>query len=112
MTTKTLPPDLQEEVTALTETGFYPSEESVLADALRTLLSARPDLRVAAACRLYDKGRFSLGKAAEWSGLTIEAMKEELHTRSIRRRTEDATEDVEAMARDAAEVAERPEPTW
>lgn len=112
MTTKALPLNLQEEVTALTETGFYADEESVLADALRTLLSARPDLRVAVACRLYDKGRFSLGKATEWSGLTIEAMKEELHRRGIRRRTDDEPEAVEAMAKDAARLAGRPEPGW
>jgi predicted HTH domain antitoxin len=112
MTTKALPLDLQEEVTALTETGLYANEESVLADALRTLLGARPDLRVAAACRLYDKGRFSLGKAAEWSGLSIEAIKEELHRRGIHRGTEEEPEAVEAMAKAAAKLAGRPQPGW
>lgn len=112
MTTKSLPLDLQEEVAALTEIGVYANEESVLADALRTLLSARPDLRVAVACRLYDKGRFSLGKAAEWSGLTIAAMKDELHRREIRRRTVEEPEAVAAMAREAAKRAGRPEPGW
>ena len=110
MTTKALTLDPREEVTALTETGLSADEESVLADALRTFLAARPDLRVAAACRLYEKGRFSLGRAAEWSGLTIEAMKEELHSRGLGRRTEDEPEAVEAMAREAAKLAGRPEP--
>ena len=112
MSTNALPLDLQEEVAALTETGLYANAESVLADALRTLLSARPDLRIAVACRLYDKGRFSLGRAAEWAGLTIEAMKGELHHRGIHRRTEDEPEAVETMAKEAAKLAGRPEPEW
>lgn len=112
MTTNALPLDLQEEVAALTETGHYANAESVLADALRTLLSARPDLRVAVACHLYAKDRFSLGRAAEWAGLTIEAMKEELHGRGIDRRTEDHPEVVESMAKEAAKLAGRPEPGW
>ena len=110
MTTKALTLDVREELAALTETGLYADEESVLADALRTFLAARPDLRVAVACRLYEKGRFSLGRAAEWSGLTIEAMKEELHGRGLRRRTEDEPEAVEAMDREATKLAGRPEP--
>ncbi|MGD2113788.1 MAG: UPF0175 family protein [Acidobacteriota bacterium] len=112
MTTKPLPLDLREELSALTETGLYADEVSVLADALRTFLAARPDLRVAVACRLYEKGRFSLGKAAEWSGLTVERMKDELHRRDIRRLTEEEPEVVEAMAREAAKRAGRPEPRW
>lgn len=112
MTTNALPLDLQEEVAALTETGIYANAESVLADALHTLLSARPDLRVAVACRHYDKGRFSLGRAAEWSGLTIEAMKKELHDRSIRRRTEEEPDAVLGLAKEAAKLAGRPEPGW
>jgi predicted HTH domain antitoxin len=112
MPTKALTLDPREEVTALTETGLYADEDSVLADAMRTFLAARPDLREAVACRLYEKGRFSLGRAAEWSGLTIEAMKEELHGRGLRRRTEDEPEAVEAMAREAAKLAGRPEPGW
>lgn len=110
MTAKTLPRDLRDEVRALTEVGLYASEESVLADAVRTLLAARPDLRVAAACRLYETDRFSLGKASEWSGLSIEEMKEELHRRGIQRLTEDDPQVVREMAKRAAALAGRPEP--
>ncbi len=112
MTTKALPLDLQEEFAALTQIGLYETEESVLADALRTFLAARPDLRVAVACHLYAKGRFSLGRAAGWSGLTIEGIKEELHRRGLHRLTEEDPDAVEAMAKEAAELAGRPEPQW
>lgn len=112
MIPRTLPANLQEEVAALTETGLYANEESVLADAFATLLSARPDLRVAVACRLYEKGRFSLGRAAEWSRLSIEEIKEELHRKGIPRQTEDDPEAIEAMARKAATLAGRPKPSW
>lgn len=112
MSTNALPLDIQEEVAALTETGLYANAEAVLTDALRTLLSARPDLRVAVACHLYAKDRFSLGRAAEWAGLTIEDMKEELHNRGIPRSTEDEPEAVETMAKEAAKLAGRPEPGW
>lgn len=112
MTATAIPPDLQDELTALTETGLYASEEAVLADALRTLLAARPELRVAVARRLYAKGRSSLGKAAEWSGVTIENLKEELHERGIERRTEDDPAAIEVMAKRGAGLAGRTEPGW
>lgn len=112
MMTKTLPADLQAEITALTELGLYANEKSVVADALRTFFSARPDLRLAVACRLYEKGLFSLGKAAEWSGLNLEELKDEFHRRGIERLTEDEPEAITAMARKAARLAGRPEPTW
>lgn len=110
MTVSTLPADLQEELAALAETGVYATESAILADAWRTLLSARPDLRLEVACRLYNKGRFSLGKAAEWSGMAIEDLKEELYRRGIDRRTRDEPEVVESMVREAAKLSGRAEP--
>lgn len=112
MTVEALPADLRDEVRALTETGLYASEASVLADAVRTLLAARPDLRIAVATRLYETGRFSLGRATEWSGLSIEEMKEELHSRGIQRQTEDDPKVLAGMAKAAAKLAGRPEPEW
>lgn len=108
MILEALPLDLREEVAALAETGLYASEQSILADAVRTLLAARPDLRIAIACRLYEKERFSLGRASEWSGLSIEAMKEELHRRGIRRLIEEDPAEIEAMAKQAAQLGEGP----
>lgn len=102
-----LPDELHEELLALTETGLYATREAALADALRILFAARLDLRETVACRLYEKGFFSLGRAAEWSGLGIEAIKEALHRRGIERQTETDPDRLEAMAREALRVAGR-----
>lgn len=96
-----------EELDAVTETGLYPSREAFLSDAVATLLAARPDLREAVACRLYEKGVFSLGKAAEWSRLSIEQMKESLYRRGIVRESSSTLSEVEAMARESMKAAGR-----
>ena len=102
--------DLEEELAAVAETGLYASQEAFLADAVHTLLAARPDLREAVASRLYEKGSFSLGRAAEWAGLSIEGMKEALHRRGISRQAPEEPAQVEAMAREALKAARRPMP--
>jgi predicted HTH domain antitoxin len=99
---------LEEELAAITETGLYKSQEAFLKDAVNTFLAARPDLRETIACRLYEKGIFSLGRAAEWSGLSIEEMKESLHHRGIRRESSESLEEIEEMARLSSNVAGRP----
>ncbi|MFM7175159.1 MAG: hypothetical protein ACKO4U_19210, partial [Caldilinea sp.] len=75
--------------------------ETFVADAIRTLLAARPDLRVAVSCQLYARGVYSLGKAAEWSSLDVEQIKLALHRREIERTAPETPEEVEAMARAA-----------
>ncbi len=105
MTPSSLPLELREELAALTETGLYTNEELILADAVRTLFAARPDLRRAVGLKLYEKGRFSLGKAAEWCRLSVEDLKEELHRQGIVRLTEDDPAEVEAMAQRALEIS-------
>ena len=107
MTSLSVPQELREELAALTETGHYSNEESILADAVRTFFAARPDLRRAVATRLYQKGRLSLGRAAEWCGFSIEEFKEELLRQGIRRLTEEEPAEIEAMARKALEIAGR-----
>ena|SRR4028119_1522169 len=92
---------LQAELEAITETGLYDSRESFLSDAVQTLFAARPDLREAVAYRLYEKGILSLGRVAEWSGLSIEVIKEGLHQRGISREAPEDLEEMEAMARAA-----------
>jgi predicted HTH domain antitoxin len=98
---------LEEELAAVTETGLYKSEEAFLTDAVNTLLAARPDIREAVACRLYEKEVFSLGRAAEWSGLTIEEMKESLFQRGIVRQSSADISEIEEMARRSLEAAGR-----
>lgn len=99
--------ELDEELTAVTETGLYESREAFLKDAVNTLLAARPDLREAVACRLYEKGVFSLGRASEWSGLSIEGMKEALFRRGISREAKETPAEVGAMAQEALSAARR-----
>ena len=98
---------LEEELAAVTETGFYKTEEAFLRDAVNTLLAARPDIREAVACRLYEKGVFSLGRAAEWSGLSIEEMKESLYQRGIVRQSDADISEIEEMARRSLKAAGR-----
>ncbi len=103
----TLSPGFQDEVSALIQSGLYESEQTFLADAVRTFLAARPDLRVAIACNLYKRGLFSLGRAAEWSDLSIEVMKETLHRHGIDRQASETPAETEAMARQTIQVAGR-----
>lgn len=94
-----LPADLEEQVSALTESSDYESPDAVVRDALQILLAARPDLRRAIACVLYQRGIFSLGRAAEWSGFSIEALKQALAERGISRRAPESVAETERMAR-------------
>lgn len=101
---------LRDELDALVETGLYASEESFLMDAVNTLLAARPDVRQAIACKLYARGIFSLGRAAEWSGLDIEAFKTVLHRYAIDRTAFETPDEISAMARKTLRTAGRAEP--
>lgn len=103
MTTLALPVEIREELAALRETGLYPDEESILVDALGTFFASRPDLRRAAGLRLYEKGHFSLGRTAEWCGLSIEELKNELHKLGISRLTEDDSAVIDERVRKALE---------
>ena len=49
----TLSPGLRQELAVVTATGLYSDPELFLADAVRTFLAARPDLREAMACTMY-----------------------------------------------------------
>ena len=100
--------ELEDELAIVTETGLYESREAFLSDAVAILFAARPDLREAVACGLYQKGLFSLGKAAEWSGLSTEEIKESLHRRGIVRQSTADLSEIEAMAKASLEAARRP----
>ncbi|MCB0123997.1 MAG: UPF0175 family protein [Caldilineaceae bacterium] len=102
-----LSPGLEDELSAVVDTGFYENPETFLADAVKTFLAARPDLRIAMACSLYARGLFSLGKAAEWSGLDLEAMKEALHQHSVDRTAPESPSETERMAREALAASGR-----
>lgn len=89
---------LDEELEAVTETGLYESKEAFLAHAVEVLLTARPDLREAVACKLYEKGVFSIGRTAEFAGISIEDVKEALHRRGISREAPEDAAETMAMA--------------
>jgi predicted HTH domain antitoxin len=79
--------------------------------ARRSSLALEEELAVVTetgACGLYQKGLFSLGKAAEWSGLSTEEIKESLHRRGIVRQSTADLSEIEAMAKDSLEAARRP----
>ena len=94
-----LPESLHDEVSAVIDSGLYATEESFVADAVRTLLAARPDLREAVACKMYERGAWSIGRAAEWANLNIEEMKLALHRRGIERTSYETLAEQEELAR-------------
>jgi predicted HTH domain antitoxin len=94
-----LPGFLQEQITAAQEAGLYASEAELIADAVRTFLAARPDVRLVTACRLYDQGKLSLGKAAELAGLDSERFKQALAERGISRIAPESLDETTEMAR-------------
>jgi predicted HTH domain antitoxin len=94
-----LPGFLQEQITAAQEAGLYASEAELIAYAVRTLLAARPDVRLATACRLYERGTLSLGKAADLAGLDVERLKHALAERDISRTAPESLGETTEMAR-------------
>ena len=107
-TTLDLPDLLQEQITAAWETGFYASEEALIIDAIRILMAARPDVRLATACRLYERGTISLGKAAELADVDVETFKQALSERGIERTAPESSAETIEMAEASLSAIERP----
>ena len=80
-----LPKIIEKEIRALIKYGYYGSIDEAVKDAFRTLLNAKPELRIAAAVELYKEEEVSLGKAAEIAGVTTIEFKDILADRGIRR---------------------------
>jgi predicted HTH domain antitoxin len=99
---------LDEELEAVTAAGLYESREAFLSHAVETLFAARPDLREVVACKLYERGVFSLGRAAEWSRVSMDDLKEALHRRGISREAPESAAQTEASALELIKMAERP----
>lgn len=102
-----LPVLLREQIEAAREVGLYDSDTELIADAIRVLLAARPDVRVASACRMYEVGTVSLGKAAELAGLDIVSFKRALDERDINRTAPESADETVEMARKALRTAGR-----
>jgi predicted HTH domain antitoxin len=67
----------------LIEQGIYRDRESLVEDAMRSLLRSKPELRRRLAIELYQQGEVSLSRAAEIGGLDIESFKELLREAGI-----------------------------
>ena len=80
----TAPELLKMELGAIPETGYYDSTSEFLRDAMRTILAARKDLRIAIASVLYKEGKISLGKAVEVADVNCEEMKKILVEKGIK----------------------------
>ncbi len=76
---------LLDEIGILVEQGVYKDRESLLRDALRSLLRSKPELRQRLAVELYARGKVSLSRAAEISGSDIENFKELLREKGVSR---------------------------
>ncbi|MFN2290660.1 MAG: UPF0175 family protein, partial [Anaerolineae bacterium] len=94
-----LPALLREQIEAAREVGLYDSDTELIADAIRVLLAARPDVRLASACRMYEVGTVSLGKAAELAELDIVSFKRALSERGIDRMAPESSEETIGMAK-------------
>jgi Arc/MetJ-type ribon-helix-helix transcriptional regulator len=80
-----LPELVKKEIDALVKAGYYSSKSDVVKDALRTLLSEKKNLRLAAAVELYKRNELSLGKAAEIADIGVIEFKEVLASQDHRR---------------------------
>ena len=88
----------------LMSAGLYKDEQAVVQDAIRALLSERPQLRLELAIHRYRSEAISLAKAAALAGVSWERMREILLSRGIQPllgpETEaEAIKEIEAMER-------------
>lgn len=102
-----LPGLLQAQVTAARQVGLYADEADLIADAVQMLLAARPDVRQASACQLYQRDIVSLGKAAELAGLDIVSFKRVLAQHSVARTASESLTETLEMAHSAIQVSGR-----
>jgi predicted HTH domain antitoxin len=93
----------------LVEARLYENEEQVIQDALRHLLSDRPDLRVSVAVHRYRTDEeLSLNQAAAIAGVSLERMKEILERHDVPLRLGPAT--IEETRAEYAAIAAWPRP--
>jgi predicted HTH domain antitoxin len=84
--------------------GLYEDDEAVVQDAVRALLTEKPQLRLEVAIHRYRTEDLSLAKAAELAGVSWQRMREILLSRGVQPRLgpdseEEALEEVEALRR-------------
>jgi predicted HTH domain antitoxin len=84
--------------------GLYKDDEAVVQDAVRALLTEKPQLRLEVAVHRYRTEDVSLAKAAELAGVSWQRMREILLSRGVQPRLgpeteEEALEEVAALRR-------------
>ena len=82
----TPPPHIAKELEVIHELGLYKDKKDFIIHAINTMICANRNLRIAIACKLYEKEEISLGKAAEIVGTSIEEMKKILSDHVIKRK--------------------------
>lgn len=84
------------------DASLYQTEEDVVQDALRHLLSARPDLRIRLAVYQYETQGLSVAKVASLAGVSWAQMKDILLEHHVQPRLgtetiEEAKQEVQAL---------------
>jgi predicted HTH domain antitoxin len=103
----TIPESLAEGFDAIPATGLYESVAEFTAEAIKTLWTARKDLRLEVACRLYVQGDISIGKACEMAEVDIERFKQILASKGITRESTSTIAEIREMAAQALETSGR-----
>lgn len=88
----------------LVSAGLYEDEQAAAQDAMRALLSERPQLRLELAIYRYRNEDVSLAKAAALAGVSWERMRELLLSRGVQlhlgpETEEEAYKEIQAMER-------------
>ncbi len=76
---------LLDELDVLIGKGIYKDRESLMKDAMRSLLRSKPELRGQLAIELYWQGKVTLSRAAEIGGVDMESFKELLREAGVTR---------------------------
>ena len=89
------------------QANFYCNEEAVIQDALRHLLRSRPELKIQLTVYQYQKEEISLEKAANFSGVSWDQMKDILMEKGVPLRfgaetIQEAREEVQALREELA----------
>lgn len=88
-TTVSLPPLEHEEITSLVEEGRFTSQSDVLRTAFRIMLEENPKYRIDIAINLYKKGKISIGRATEMTGVSRAEFDKILKRRGIAKEVEE-----------------------
>lgn len=72
------------EINQLVKTNLFPNQQAVLRTALRALFEYQPEIKRQMVIRSYIASEISLGKAAQFMGVTHEEMKDILAENDVK----------------------------